>query len=263
MGSRLATILERLKAKLPARVRAPLARIYIGARQLCLRRTGNLIYRGDTVACPCCGSTYRKFHALGLENRMCWSCGSLERDRLLWLLFDRRPQMLAPGMRILHVAPERALQPRLDSLPGVEYVAGDLDARYAHDRIDVTALGFSDDSFDAILCNHVLEHVPDDERAIRELRRVLRPGGWAILLVPLVDRATTDEDPGVTDRAERVRRFGQHDHVRQYGWDYLDRLEKAGFDVSDERLDREIDDRTAERYRLRHPQRIEHLFVCR
>jgi SAM-dependent methyltransferase len=261
--TRLVTMLQGLKERLPPGAYAPLSRSYIALRQLYLRSEGRLLYAGDTVACPCCGSTYRRFRTLGLDNRMCWSCGSLERDRLLWLLLDRRPQMLRPGMRILHVAPERALQPRLRSLPGVEYVAGDLDARYAEQRIDVTSLDFPDDSFDAIVCNHVLEHVPDDRRAMRELRRVLRPGGWSVLLVPPLDRPVTDEDSTLADRAERVRRFGQHDHVRRYGWDYVDRLGAAGFRVTEEKLDSEIDEEAAQRYRLHHPQLKDHLFVCR
>ena len=256
-------MLQGLKERLPAAVRAPLSRAYFVARRAVLQGAGRSLYRGDRVSCPCCGSSYRKFRALKFDNRMCWSCGSLERDRLLWLLFDLRPQMLRPDMRMLHIAPEHALRPRLRSLPGVRYVEGDLDARYAHQRIDVTRLDFPDDSFDAILCNHVLEHVPDDRRAMRELRRVLRPGGWAILLVPALAEGATDEDPTLADRAERVRRFGQHDHVRRYGSDYVDRLEEAGFAVTEEELEGEIDDAAARRYRLYHPQVADQLFVCR
>jgi SAM-dependent methyltransferase len=256
-------MLEGLKERLPPAARGPLARTFLAARQALLRSAGRFLYRGDSAACPCCGSSYRKFRALKFDDRMCWSCGSLERDRLLWLLFDRRPQMLRPGMDILHVAPEHALRPRLRSLPEVRYVDGDLDALYAGHRIDVTALDFPADSFDALLCNHVLEHVPDDRLAMRELRRVLRPGGWAILLVPALGPKPTDEDPTLIDRAERVRRFGQHDHVRRYGWDYVDRLEAAGFSVTEETLEGEIDDETTRRHRLYHPQVTDQLFVCR
>jgi SAM-dependent methyltransferase len=259
----VARMLEALKQRLPASVSALLARGYIAGRQQFLRAAGRLLYSGDGVECPCCGSRYRRFAPLSVPDRRCWSCGSLERDRLLWLLLDRRPEMLKPGMRILHVAPERALRPRLSALPDVRYICGDLDARYAGHRVDVTVLDFPDGSFDAILCNHVLEHVPDDRRAMRELRRVLAAGGWAILLVPLVERACTDEDPELADRAERIRRFGQHDHVRQYGRDYVDRLQEAGFVVSEERLEHELDDAAAQRYRLRNPVRMEPLYVCR
>jgi SAM-dependent methyltransferase len=256
-------MLEALKERLPPPVRAPLARTYIAGRQRYRHVKARALYAGDDVECPCCGSTFRRFGPLVFDDRMCWTCGSLERDRLLWLLLDRRPEMLAPGLRILHVAPERALGARLRALPGVRYVAGDLDARYAEHRIDVTALGFPDDSFDAVLCNHVLEHVPDDRRAMRELRRVLAPGGWAILLVPLARRPTTDEDATVTDRHDRTVRFGQHDHVRQYGWDYVDRLREAGFEVTEERLEPDLGEALVQRHSLRHPARIDPLFVGR
>jgi SAM-dependent methyltransferase len=143
----------------------------------------------------------------------------------------------------------------------VDYVAGDLDARFADRRIDVTALEFPDGTFDAILCNHVLEHVRDDRRAMSELRRVLRPGGWA-LLVPTIRNARTDEDPSVEDPDERTRRFGQHDHVRIYGWDYLERLDDAGFDVQVERLGEELPESAIRRSRAARVGSVDALFVA-
>lgn len=188
---------------------------------------GELRHAGDIVECPCCGHSYREFHGDKAPNRVCWWCGSYERERAIWLLWNQRP-MLRAGMRVLHVAPEPILTRRLRAA-GINQVGGDLDARFANRRIDVTSLEFADDSFDAVICNHVLEHVPDDQQAMRELRRVLRPGGWALLLTPLHD-GPTDEDVTLTDPAERERRFGQHDHVRWYGRDdYLARLTGAGF----------------------------------
>ncbi len=145
-----------------------------------------------------------------------------------------------PGHRVLHVAPDRSLRDRLRTSPGVTYVGGDRkEPGYTYPPgtidLDVAALPFPDDDFDLVICSHVLEHVQDDRRAMRELHRVLRPGGLAILLVPMSQRADTDEDPTITDPEERARRFGQRDHVRLYGRDYPDRLREAGFTVAVER----------------------------
>jgi SAM-dependent methyltransferase len=138
------------------------------------------------------------------------------------------------------VAPDRSLRTMLAALP-VTYVAGDkMEPGYDYPPgtvpLDVTGIPFPDDHFDVVICSHVLEHVPDDRKAMHELRRVLKPGGLAILLVPMADMPVTDEDPTVTDPAERLRRFGQFDHVRTYGRDYFDRLREAGFTVTVERL---------------------------
>lgn len=190
--------------------------------------------RGDRVHCPCCDSSFRKFRAFKTPDRICWVCGAMERHRSAWLYLDRHPEMLLPAARVLHVAPENVLRNRFKSLPGVEYHGGDLTAEFGPERIDVTDLDFPDRSMDIVVCNHVLEHVRDDRQAMSEIARVLRPDGWALLLVPGLEGdaggRVTDEDPGVTSPEERLRRFGQRDHVRQYGWDYLDRLRSAGLE---------------------------------
>ncbi len=189
--------------------------------------------RGEQVRCPCCDSTFRVLRPLHGRNRVCWACGSLERQRLVALHLDRHPELLAGVGSVLHVAPEPSLSRRLRSLPGVRYVGGDLTAEYGPELVDVTAIAHPDDSFDVVVCNHVLEHVPDDGLAMRELRRVLRPGGWALLLVPDLELGIerTDEAPDIDDPQEQARRFGQLDHVRRYGQDYYERLRAAGFDV--------------------------------
>ncbi len=165
-------------------------------------------------------------------------------------------------MDILHIAPERALRPRLEYV-AASYVAGDLEGEFGELRIDVTRLSFADASFDAVICNHVLEHVADDRSAMDELRRVLRRPGWAILLVPDVAAPTTVEDPTLEDPEERRRRFGQADHVRRYGWDYLTRLAEAGFAPDVIRMDAELTSDAVERYRLRKFGEIEPIFFCR
>lgn len=136
---------------------------------------------------------------------------------------------------MLHVAPEPCLEPRLRERLGEGYLTADLHDPDAMLRIDVTDIDRDDESFDVILCSHVLEHVEDDRVAMRELRRVLRGAGWAILLVPIT-AGRTREDPTIVDPAERLRAFGQEDHVRRYGPDYADRLREAGFRVDVTRI---------------------------
>jgi SAM-dependent methyltransferase len=218
---------------------------------------------GRRVKCPCCGSQFRRFRAYNGPDRICWRCGAMERHRSLWLYLDAHPEMTHPGISVLHVAPEPVLRDRFSRIPEVRYVGGDLTAEFGPERIDVTQLHFGDASFDAIMCNHVLEHVPDDRRAMRELARVLKPGGWALLQVPDVAADRTDEDPSVTEPVERDRRFGQHDHVRRYGWDYVDRLREAGFSVEVARPESHLPEAVIERYRLRKFGEVEPIFVCR
>jgi len=178
------------------------------------------------VECPACGHGYRSFFSA--LNDQCWWCGSLPRHRQIALLMSARPELTSPGMSILHIAAEASVRPLLPA--DADYVAGDLDPRGEMVALDVTDLPFEAERFDAVICNHVLEHVPDDRAAISELHRVLRRGGWGILMTPIL-REVTDEDPTVTDPGERARRWGQSDHVRRYGWDYVDRLRAAGFEV--------------------------------
>ena len=162
---------------------------------------------------------------------MCAHCRALERHRIVWHyihshtdLFDGRPK------RVLHVAPEKCFDELLRRRLGEGYLTADLASERAMIKMDVTAIQFPDESFDVIYCSHVLEHVSDDRRAMREFHRVLKSDGWAILLVPIIAKRTI-EDPTVVDPAERLKVFGQEDHVRRYGPDYVDRLHDAGFDV--------------------------------
>jgi SAM-dependent methyltransferase len=223
---------------------------------------GRLLHHGSSVQCPCCGYSYREFAPCHGPNRHCWHCGSTERDRLLWIFLDRHPGLLRSGMSILHVAPEWPLRPRLERVAG-RYIAGDLDKEFGEHRIDVTDLAFADGSFDAVVCNHVLEHVPDDQAAMRELRRVLAPDGWAILLVPDVHEEETVEDLSLADPAERLRLYGQADHVRRYGRDYLQRLTAAGFAPEAIDMGEELPAAVIERHRLQKYDQIEQIFFCR
>lgn len=161
--------------------------------------------------------------------------------------------------RVLHFAPEEIFQKQFSRMPNLEYRSADLDSPLATDRVDITAMAYEDAAFDVILCSHVLEHVRDDRKALRELHRVLRPGGWAILQVPLdAKRERTYEDPTITDPAERRRAFGQEDHLRIYGQDYRDRLVEAGFRVTQDDWVRRLPRDLIETHRLK----VEDIFFC-
>ena len=182
-----------------------------------------------------CASWLRSFEPFGLRSRpdaLCPVCGSLERHRLVWVFFNCRTNLFdGAGKKMLHIAPEKEFEAKLRKARGLDYLTADLNDRHAMVQMDITNIGYGDDTFDVIYCSHVLEHVGDDRKALRELNRVLKAGGWAVFVVPVkVDK--TIEDVSVTDPAERERLFGQHDHVRRYGRDFVNRLEEAGFSVT-------------------------------
>lgn len=153
--------------------------------------------------------------------------------RVDWLFLTGRTDLLDGGKRLLHVAPEVCFRRSLERLPNITYLSADYDSALAMERMDIMNIEYPDESFDVVLCNHVLEHVADDGQAMREIFRVLRSGGWSLLQVPLdPSREHTFEDPSVTDPRERQRVFGQYDHVRIYGRDYPRRLEQEGFEVT-------------------------------
>ncbi len=211
------------------------------------------LYRGNAVECPCCGLSFSRFlpHR-GRERAKCPGCGSLERHRVLWLFLERETDLFERPGAMLHVAPEYSLQRRLSRLPGLRYTSGDIESPLADVELDLMDMPFADASFDFLICNHVLEHVEDDRRALAEIERVLVPGGWAILMCPVDGRrATTLEDPAATTPAERHRLFGQADHMRLYGRDYADRLAAAGFEVRAERYVEACDSSSVARCGLR------------
>jgi SAM-dependent methyltransferase len=219
--------------------------------------------RGEGVECPCCGGRFRRFVPYGVRprrrNAQCPGCGAVERHRLLWLYLRERTDLFTRPQRLLHVAPEEVFAARLRALPGLRYVSADLSSPRAMLRADVQRLPHPDACFDSILCHHVLEHVQDDRAALAELRRVLRPGGWAILQSPVRKRlATTLEDASVTDPRERERLFGQSDHLRQYGGDYAARLREAGFEVRPEQFFEAL----APDHRARHGLKGETIWLC-
>lgn len=212
-----------------------------------------IAYFGTAHTCVVCGSQVGRLLDQGygypmLEelqvvggmkkaNDECPICRSNDRVRLIHLYTKHHSDLLRKPNRLLHIAPEQGLADLWSNVSTLDYVPADFDrARYRHlkqlQTFDLQSAPFPDESFDWLICNHVLEHIPDDRRAMREIFRMLKPGGIALLQVPIsLVRTKTDEDPSITDPAERIRRFGQGDHVRLYARDYYDRLAEAGFKV--------------------------------
>lgn len=192
------------------------------------------LYWGNAVECVVCGGHFRKFlprYVSDLPVR-CPACRSGPRHRLLHFYLRDRTDLFTAPHRLLHMAPEMLYQRVFRRLPNIVYTSADLSSPLAMKHFDLTNVPLPDGSFTSILCNHVLEHIPDDRAAMRELNRLLAPGGWAVLMVPLSTREPTREDLSVTHPRERERLFGQRDHVRVYGTDYADRLRNAGFEVT-------------------------------
>lgn len=198
-----------------------------------------LLYVGRGKECPVCGCRRRKFLPYGYvtsrENALCTRCLALERHRLIWLWIERETDLLSYPKKMLHIAPEVALMRKFKHAYAANrdlYTTADLESPLATLHFDVQQIPLPDSSFDVIICNHLLEHVESDHQALCELYRIMRHGGWGIILSPIDEsRETTFEDDSITDEAERTRIFGQYDHRRIYGRDYADRLRQAGFEV--------------------------------
>lgn len=209
--------------------------VFVGQERITGSRNMNTVTQDQTgIYCPICETRAAGFLAHGRIprlNALCPGCGLLERHRIAWLYFQRKTDLLdGTEKQVLHIAPEGRFQRRMKSKLGAGYLSGDLFDPAAMVKMDIMDIQYPDASFDVIYCGHVLEHVDDDRQAMREFHRVLRPDGWAVLMVPITAERTF-EDPSIKDPAERLRLFGQEDHVRCYGPDFTDRLRDAGFDV--------------------------------
>ena len=211
--------------------------------------------RGNTYTDPIDGKSYRRFLPYGYakvrENVLAPGTLSLERHRLFWLYLKNETTFFSAPLRVLHFAPEQAFVQKFKKQKNLTYTTTDLNSPIADVKADICDLPFKDNSFDFIICNHVLEHIPDDTKAMQELYRVLAPSGTAIVQVPYdAKREITFEDNTITDQSERTRIFGQYDHLRVYGMDYFKKLSSIGFDVNalDYTSGISIDD--IERYRL-------------
>jgi len=193
-------------------------------------------YKGIDKFCPVCESHLSKFFPFGVtrrENARCPVCHSLERHRLVWIFLREWSDLFdGKSKKMLHIAPEREFEHRFKRIKNLEYLSADLHPYDAMIQMDITNIQFPDNCFDVIYCSHVFEHIPDDKKAMREVLRVLHPDGWALLQVPITAEKTI-EDPSITDPVERQLKFGQEDHVRRYGLDYVDRLKESGFFVEE------------------------------
>ncbi len=198
------------------------------ARRVAARINQLARYGGTSRRCPNCGARLRSYERCSRFGVRCPRCGARDRHRLLAIYLLEVSEIARQRPRILHFAPEGATKRVLDSLGPGSYVSADLDAGKAQVQADIVNLPFDDASFDLILCSHVLEHVPDDRRALAEIARVLAPAGQALIQTPVASGlALTIEDPDLGPD-ERRRRFGQDDHVRLYGPDLRDRIADAG-----------------------------------
>jgi predicted SAM-dependent methyltransferase len=215
-----------------------------------------VFYLGNRVECPVCSARFRKFLPYGRkpprENALCPNCLSLERHRLLWLYLQERTSFFTASLRFLHIAPELCFIHRFKKLENLEYVTADLESPLAQIKMDIHEIPFKNNTFDVIMCNHVLEHVKNDIHAMKEIFRVLKPGGWAIMQVPFMGKnlEKTFEDDSVSTPMEREQVFGQRDHVRIYGRDYPNRLRQAGFRVKEDNFGQDIDREKVVRYSL-------------
>ncbi|HPM30075.1 MAG TPA: methyltransferase domain-containing protein [Chryseolinea sp.] len=213
-------------------------------------------YRGNTYTCPICGYHAKSFLPAGLyakrANEKCPSCGSLTRHRHVWLFLEEYLKA-KQAVRILHFSPEKPIADRLVKREGVEYKTSQYDRNVSADYyLDIQAIDLPDNQFDIIICSHVSEHIPDDRKAMREVYRILKPGGIAIVLVPLwpSEKHATYENPAITDERDRIMHFGQYDHLRIYGLDVVDRLKEAGFKIEIIDMEKRIDELNSKRYRL-------------
>ncbi len=203
---------------------------------LFLRPLLYLFFKGNKYFDPIDGKSYRTFLPYGYNKARSkvLSPGtlSLERHRQMWLYLQRETDFFTGKYKVLHMAPEQAFFKRFKKLKNLEYVTADLYSPIVDVQANILDLPFADESFDIVFCNHVLEHIVEDHKAMTELYRVLKPGGWGILQVPMKKSLETSyEDFTITDPKERQKHFGQYDHVRWYGMDYFERLKKVGFQV--------------------------------
>lgn len=245
-----------LKKILPPRVQRGLI---LGRYSLAVARNRSR-YAGGSCYCPVCNLEIKEFRISG-ESTDCPICRAGERSRADWYYLREHTDLFSAERKsLLHIAPEPFFLVRFRKQPGLEYVSMDLKSPLAELHMDVTDLKFPEGRFDAIYCSHVLEHVEDDRRAMAELFRVCKPGGWAMLQVPVTVEKTF-EDSRVRSPAERKRLFGNEGHVRRCGPDYAERMRAAGFVVQALPVASFISEESLGRMGIRN--RMRYVFFCR
>jgi predicted SAM-dependent methyltransferase len=238
------------------------------------------LLKGNRFTDPIDGKSFRMFLPYGYGNQrnnvLSPSTLSLERHRLLWLYLQNETDFFYSELgsdsvssktksiklrdtdsprrtvlKVLHFAPEQEFYKRFKKQTNIDYTTTDLLSPLADVKADICNLPFEDNQYDIIFCNHVLEHIPDDTKAMQEMYRVLKPGGMAILQIPQdLSRATTFSDDSIVDQKERAKIFGQYDHVRVYGRDYFDKLRSIGFNVTEEDYTAKLAPELVEKYCL-------------
>ena len=215
----------------------------------------DILFRGNKFRDPINGKSYRKFLPYGYvkqrDNALSPGTLSLERHRLLWLYLNNETNFFSKTLKVLHIAPEQCFYNLFKNLKNINYTTFDLNSPLADIKGDICNLPFKENSFDFILCNHVLEHINDDNKAMKELYRVLNKNGTAILQVPINQKSSkTFEDSSIVDKKERIEKFGQYDHIRLYGLDYFKKLESFGFKVDPLKYSKEFTESEIIKYGL-------------
>ena len=214
-----------------------------------------LYLKGDNFTDPIDGKSFRKFLPYGYgkqrENALSPSTLSLERHRLMWLFLNDETNFFTSTkkLKVLHIAPEQCFLDIFRNQKNLAYITSDLESPIADVKADICNLPFKDNEFDVVFCNHVLEHIPDDHKAMQELYRVLKKGGFGVFQIPQdLNRASTFEDDSITDKKQRAEIFGQYDHVRVYGRDYFNKLRAVGFRVDEVDYTKKIAPEKLERF---------------
>jgi SAM-dependent methyltransferase len=217
-------------------------------------RIYSFLLRGNNFEDPITGITYRKLLPYGRlivrPNALAPDSLSLERHRLMWLYLRDYSDFFTKQYKVLHIAPEYCFIDRFKKLENLDYITADLESPWADVKMDIHKMPFKENEFDVVFCNHVLEHV-NDQVALQEIYRVMKPGAWAILQSPQdMSMEHTLEDDSITDPKERERVFLQNDHLRLYGRDYGQVIAKAGFEVEENKLVEKIGEEMVKRYAL-------------